>query len=138
MKKAKKISFGDVKSFTINRKYWARGNGTDVSNHLLNRNGTRCCLGFYAQACGIPDKELRGVGLVSDVVRSSTVEWNTRLADDSKLLAFAQDKPTTQALVDTNDSYIGEYRSSPASEEEREKKIANLFKRFGITVKFVG
>lgn len=46
---------------TVSRATWFRGQGKDgtILSALLTNNGKRCCLGFFAQQCGIPDKALK-------------------------------------------------------------------------------
>lgn len=47
------------KSFIINRKKWYRGKD---SGSMLRRpdDGKKCCLGFYANACGVPSQQITG------------------------------------------------------------------------------
>lgn len=40
--------------FIVDRKKWYRGQGSDESN-LLREDGSRCCIGFVGQQCGVPD-----------------------------------------------------------------------------------
>lgn len=44
-------------TYTVSRKTWLRGIGSDDSR-LLRPDGMRCCLGFVGAQCGIPDSKL--------------------------------------------------------------------------------
>lgn len=48
-----------IKSFTIDRKIWLRGVGSEKSM-LMDEDGKKCCLGIYGTACGISDVNLLG------------------------------------------------------------------------------
>lgn len=113
--------------FTISRKVWARGAGTNKL--LYNQDGERkqCCLGIYLTHLGEPDDRLRNIGSPSQVIRSS-------------------DKPLPkEALWLLNNNGKGPYRSELSgilmvendSVDVSEKRIAELFDREWITVDFV-
>lgn len=53
---AKKIKIAT--SFTVDRRRWIRG--TPSNTYLLRgSDGMRCCMGFFARACGFTDKQIR-------------------------------------------------------------------------------
>lgn len=55
-------------TFTIKRSEWFRGKGPDDSK-LLDDNGKRCCWGFVANQCGIPDEQLKGKKVLRELLR---------------------------------------------------------------------
>lgn len=46
------------RTFTIDRRTWYRGHGSQESS-LLRPDGFQCCLGQVARACSIPDHRIR-------------------------------------------------------------------------------
>lgn len=66
------------KVLTIVRPKWRRGSiepdkGFGVGRVLLlNEQGFRCCLGFDAAACGVPDAQLLGIGDPGELANQST------------------------------------------------------------------
>ena len=143
-KKEKKV-VKDVKKFTVVRKDWYRGKGTDKSC-LANSANKLCCLGFYAEACGLDRKTIRNlpspeeavratkgkhVNTIYDksVTRESGVVWETELtacyyrSDDDCNTSLCSD------LMNINDD-------QELKEEEREKQLKEKFKEIGIKVIF--
>ena len=43
--------------FIVDRQTWFRGEG-GLKSRLLNKDGQRCCIGFVASQCGVPDEQL--------------------------------------------------------------------------------
>jgi hypothetical protein len=139
--KEKKI-VGDVKEFVVKRKTWYRGKGSEHSC-LLNEHNQRCCLGFYAGACGLSNKIIRGIAEPNSVIEllqegqvedkdGNTVHSNLDIVWKTKLvrgLCGISNTPTCNKLMAVNDS-VG------ITDEERETKLTALFKRLGIKVKF--
>src|SRR5271168_758361 len=72
MSKEKKV-VKDVKKFTVVRKDWYRGKGSDKSC-LANTADRLCCLGFYAEACGLDRKTIRNLSSPSDAVDATKGE----------------------------------------------------------------
>lgn len=132
---------GDVKSFVIDRAKWYRGK----YSQLLGSRDMKCCLGFYALACGVDKKTIRGLGSPSDVVnldvcptavsvdvtRRPNVKWETRLVKRVRSKFGAKDTSITDQLMVINDS-------KSIDDVKRESKITSLFKKIGIKVKFKG
>lgn len=115
MKKQKeKKVVKDVKSFVVDRSKWLRGEGFDDSC-LLTTGNRMCCLGFYAEACGLDRKTIRNIQSPSGVVqlthgeestdkngkfvsRKSDVIWDTKLVDDG-----THDTATCNHMMEIND-----------------------------------
>lgn len=110
--------------FTIDRATWLRGQKNSV---LLNGEGKRCCLGFFAQACGYSDKQMRGMATpygVQRYYRTENVDWQTMLnkeQGDSSVEAYK--------LMSINDDLS-------STDEEKEKCITQIFSQLGIEVEF--
>lgn len=110
-----------ITEFTISRKEWLRGEGSEKS-FLLADDGRRCCVGIYANKCGIPDKQLLNFSYVDNhlVIGAPELKW---LWGDEYETAEARE------LYETNDEMF-------TPESEREQKITELFAQQGIKVTF--
>lgn len=111
---------------TIDRKEWSRG---DNDSALLKvSDGKRCCLGFLAKECGYSDSDMLGTCTPASLVYG-------RGKDNlfpGGLVKELRDSHVTNALMRIND------RSDLKDEEDREMRLAVLFKEIGIEVEFVG
>ena len=139
MKKKLKVK----KSFDINRRTWL--NGTWIAAGVAHESMLfspdvrgMCCLGVYAEACGVSPRKMSGHGDYSD----SEIWAPYRIPENSSLRklmsppANAEDEycntsKTHGSLVTINDN-------EEMSLEQREKKIQKTFKTVGVTVKFTG
>lgn len=101
-------------NLVIDRKRWLRGEGSQNSKLLRPIDGKMCCLGFYGLACGLSAEHLRNVGLPADT--ASCRLWPPWLRDSD----FECDD-----LTYLNDN------------DPDEAKIAAIFARHGVTVRFV-
>jgi hypothetical protein len=94
-------------------------------NSLLNKDGTMCCLGFYAAACGYRGENLRGAAIRPQPVDESNFErvgiFNPVEADRNSIL---------MPIARINDN-------ASISDDEREQKLRVEFLRHGVTVEFV-
>lgn len=141
MKKQVQKVVKDVKTFVVDRKKWLRGEG-DENSCLLTRGNRMCCLGFYAEACGLDRKVIRNIATPSNAVkvtkgeptavdreyrevsRKSDVVWKTKLVNIS-----GDDSITCGRMMSVNDD-------EDITDEVRETKLTALFKALGIKVKF--
>jgi hypothetical protein len=150
-KSPKKSSRSTVKAFTIDRSKWACGENAnrltemgrrDEGNEtaLLTDHGRMCCLGFYAKACGVPNKSLKGIGEPCDLTPRQGMKLSEKiLRIEENNYRYSKDDPThhlvnksvTSDLIQVNDDM-------DVRLDKREKKIASLFKKVGINVKFTG
>lgn len=137
-----------IKQFTIVRRRWRRGKGTQRQSSLLLHpdDNKMCCLGFYMQACGVPREKLkdkgfpRGVVQITDteglfrgidkdilsVLRKAKASW---LVSMNKMKRVVNNSKMTDALVDANDNQEKSYK-------DIEKEVKTLFAKKGIKVKF--
>jgi hypothetical protein len=143
----------DIKSFTIDRSRWVRG---DIGGEslLLNRQNNMCCLGHYSKACGISESDLKGEGGPTDTVGdkflnknqlgkawlanflqkdTEIIDWRSKLfkiLKDEDNEFWADNTKIAENLMDINDNlYIGE--------KEREEEIKEEFAKIGVKVKFI-
>ncbi len=108
--------YEDVDKFTINRKSWLHGQDSFA---MLDKN-KMCCLGFYAKACGLQDKEIK-YALSPQSVKAS---WKTKLLVDGKNSSSCAD------IIFVNDSAY-------FKDEQRERLLKKKFKTLGIILEFI-
>lgn len=111
-----------LKTFTIERKSWARGAG-DAS--LFDPGtGLKCCLGFYALSCGLTLEQIALEGDPHDVrdILPSEAHWLIRPE-----LKNSRDALRLMAINDT----------PIAKEADREAKIVEIFAEHGVKPVFV-
>ena len=123
----------------IDRKQWRRGPQTPetVNNDptaLLCKDGTKCCLGFYALQCGLSEEAIRGAGEPVEVEGfSDSRDWEklieTYEEDDGSFSAYKITALASDA-IDINDSNI--------PEQVREDLLTKRFAAEGIEVEFHG
>ena len=109
----------------MDRSGWARG----TSSSLLGGAG-KCCLGFYAIACGYTAKEISGVWDPYELVKKA----GNKLPQGLVLFTEGGIRAQTDvcdAIIDTNDTHL-------TGDEEREKRLTELFEEIGVSVQFVG
>lgn len=122
----------DKTNFVIDRKLWKRG--ASGSSALLIEpvlyehdnvvkedpdQGKMCCLGFYAKACGLTDKQISGLTNYASL---------SKMAQRKIPIAMREDE---FRFINVNDG------TSPHG-KRREAKLIKLFAERGIKVKFVG
>ena len=115
-----------MKKFTITRSNWLCGEGGRVSFLLRSSDGKKCCLGQYATACGIPDKNI--------------INIQTPLAYDDFAPVVDGDAPLRELASEENEYIISQIMAindglhfGPV----REDRLIEEFKRLGIEVDFV-
>jgi hypothetical protein len=115
-----------TQEFTIDRKTWLQGEGSEASRLLRPEDNKRCCLGFYLESCGVSVRKLLDKKAPSDV--------NCSLKRGAWLLTGWNDREASHdasELMTINDC-MGMYKRS------REKRVRELFAGNGILVKFKG
>lgn len=112
-----------MKTLTIDRKKWNRGNG---AGSLCTYTGAKCCLGFAAnQLCEIPYNDMLGIGTPSELV--SEYQEYAKAVKEAGLLKIEDD------VIGLNDDDIGEKADRG---RDREQKIKKVFGRIGVKVVF--
>jgi hypothetical protein len=107
----------------IDRKRWLRGEGAAASKLLRPEDGKMCCLGFYGLSCGLGEAEL--LDACTPGSRGGMALWPAWMGSrdegaDNRGLAW-----DVWQLMSFND------------DEPTESKIAAIFARHGVTVRFV-
>ena len=106
-------------TYTVKRSNWYRGQGTSGSR-LLRVDGTRCCIGFVGEQCGIADEAMLNVGQICFVDgKSKSPKWFELGNADDLMQAYS-----------LNDDNI-------VSDPQRETGLAAIFKKHGDTLVFV-
>lgn len=109
-------------TYIVDRDTWYRGKGRN-SSFLLTREGQRCCIGFVGKQCGVPDKDMVGVGGVRGVPgRHSWPTW----FDAGVRLSTMSDLYRAYEINDDMD----------ITDEIREARLQELFQKHGDTIIF--
>lgn len=128
--KTKPTKLGPPKSFTIDVRKWYRGLG-DWGSALLRSDGQMCCLGFYALACGFKPEDILDIATPAGI----NVYIDEKVKAMPGLLKMNEEyvaKTTVCSdLMEVNDDF--DMRDGP-----RMKKITQLFRKIGATVRWVG
>lgn len=103
--------------FTVDRATWYRGKG-NVKSSLLTDSGERCCLGFFAKACGLSDDVTLGVGMPANI--RVTLPKEMTWLRHSNYANFSSDLACD--IASTNDC-------QNIDDEQREKELTELFKK---------
>lgn len=106
--------------FTVDRKTWFRGNGHAHSS-LLKENGLRCCLGFVGNQSGIPDDEMIGEGIPSEVLPDKWPKW---------LIRKKRPSASCYKAMETNDD-------PTMQDARRETIIKTIFSKHGDEIEFI-
>lgn len=136
---------------TIDRSRWSRGEGAGdgACIRLLRQSDNKmCCLGFFALACGLTEKQILEMGEPQEPLNDHRLPPPAPYAflveadpqEDREPIAWDENdepvfpyewSPTTTAneLMATNDD--------PMPEDVREQRIASHFARQGVEVEFV-
>jgi hypothetical protein len=120
---------GGIMKFVVDRKTWFRGTGgIDQGSALLRVDGTRCCIGFVAQQCGIPDSDI----LNRTAVRVESKPMDSVQCDERwpKWFEYGHNNDLATAYH-TNDT-LG------ISEFDREAKLREIFAKHGDEIVFEG
>lgn len=110
--------------FVINREKWANGHtmrhaSIGVPMLLHAATDSQCCVGFYAEACGVPRWLLKNVSTLKLGLEEMYFTVPPVPAD------------ALSELYDRNDSTEG-------SLEDRERDLSRIFLEHGFEVEFVG
>ena len=112
-----------AKEFTVRRQEWLRGIGPDST--LLRGDGMKCCVGFFAQACGISDHFLT----YNDTLHEALNELDGDDEIDIELDIFNSALENSLKIYAANDD-------EGISDEARETMLIELFAQYGITIRF--
>lgn len=119
-----------VTELVINRPNWLRGEGAGDSFLLRESDNRMCCLGFYSRACGFSKDSLvgqRGPMQLGTNIIPDQMKWLYIGKGNSEHSGVANKAMTVN---DGSQEYV------ELSEEERERKLTELFAEHGIKVTF--
>lgn len=109
-----------MKEIVIRRRMWGRGNS---GGYLRNSVGKQCCLGFVCRAFGVPLEAIVGQTMPE------------RLDDDKHRVLLPAWLLRTAAEADVSTA-AGVNDDVTLTNEERELKIAAIFKKHGLKAVF--
>jgi len=117
----------------IDRKTWARG--TPGQAKLLDEDcGYRCCLGFLAKECGIPDEALSSVKSFDQFyLLPGKLKWIKKVPQF--LLDGCRNSDAAQLLMQANDVSLL-HSNLFKSETEREEWLTKKFAEYDIELVF--
>ena len=113
-----------VTAFEIRRQEWMRGERSRLFDPTRARE-SRCCVGLYLRACGVPDAALADRSNASDIRDVQLPDETEWLFDEFAEAPCYGDSEAAEFLYDENDST-----------DVAESSIARLFAAQGITVTF--
>ncbi len=113
-----------LKSFTVYRDRWLRGEGATHSQLQRESDNKRCCLGFYCLAAGVSEEAIIGKGNPGALACSLDRDLLHPALTDGALEDFALPK-----IMGTNDDVR-------LADGTREALLIQQFRAIGITVKF--
>ncbi len=112
---------------TIDRSEWARGKKVPKdSQSLLNEDGTKCCLGFLALKCQVPDDKIQDVGMPYDLC---PFEYNK--------LPILNDDGKVHGPYDGWNKFANINDDADILDKDREAKLRQLAKDNGFRFRFV-
>jgi len=119
--------------FTVKRKYWLRGEGSDNSFLLRdaeqNEDMLMCCLGFGALACGYQEEDIIGAANPNDMVDYRPLGFFQQITEEIHELQEYKPNQKGIDLMATNDA-------ESLSDTEREAKLTELFASIDVEVTF--
>lgn len=116
--------------FTVDRRTWYRGKGSS-SSVLLNDDDMRCCIGFVAEQCGIPDEKLANLKSLHSCTKNlEYIEPTTfpRWMNSVKSQGYASSD--LMEAYQTNDNRM-------INDDAREKQLIAIFARNGDELEFI-
>lgn len=123
-----------VQEFTIDRSKWRRGDGGGV---LLDDGGCGCVLGHLLAACGVAREPLSQSEVPSDpkvrrLLSGDLEELLLRRHSDPDSSSVSVSGRTLFSCAALAENDLG------GDEGRREARLIDLFRRAGITLRFVG
>jgi hypothetical protein len=112
-----------AKKFVIKRSEWHRGGKESLGTcQLLNEQGNKCCLGFYALACGLEENQIKDVFYYTSC----------------KVEPFIKDVIPNELWKDANNRnmFPRVNDDKKISDKEREVKLTKMFADIGVEVLF--
>jgi len=125
-------------TFEVKRSEWIRGQ-SELSALLVEKahrsvehpGRKKCCLGFFANACGISDSQIKGIGSPASCPNFEpevSADWNALMRGDPPVCRWNSD--LCNDLMSCNDTRT-------LTDDKREAELTKLFSKLGHTVEFV-
>jgi len=150
-----------LKEFTIDRSVWLLPETSLEDSSLLADDGKMCCLGQYANACGVKDRYIKNVSSFEDLAPSKRSRFYSivkEFLEDNHISSpiYNENNVISRTIISINDTAVGSrftrYSSNPYSysdyivetgdiistQKQKESLLKKEFKKLGIKVKFVG
>ncbi len=122
--------------FTVKRSEWLRGvDGIETPDQSYLRspfNCKKCCLGFYANACGFNDEQITELGHLEELLDpgyGGPVPGQFKDLVHQSPSGYYNGTDLEREIIRTNDT-------TSLTDEEREAKLKELFAKAGITINF--
>lgn len=116
-----------MKELIIKQSEWGCGaNG----GRLLDGNGFKCCIGFYSLSCGLTSEEIIGFGTVPMAASHRHFEIPEGMNWLAGKIGSLENSEDSLSLMEYNDSEV-------IGTDYKKEKIAEIFAKHGVTVKFV-
>lgn len=126
---------------TIDRSKWLRGKDADegCNSYLLRAcDSKQCCVGIYLSALGFTDDELRDKGDDGDCLVEAPSDDEDTLDEFGESWAVQLEKdPRVPEWLATESDVYSINDDGKLAEDERERQIAERFRRGGVQVTFV-
>ena len=114
--------------FTVSRATWLRGDANKSA--LLDAEGHMCCMGFYAESCGVTRDSMHEVGSIRDIAFEDlalrALEMNVVFGGRS----MYSEIPADENVYNINDR-------SDIDDATREGMLTEVLAARGVTVHFV-
>ena len=136
-------------TFEVKRSEWVRGgigvsalHVRESSRRALYPDRQRCCLGFFANACGIPDSELENLSAPAMVEVKLPQDagheaWNGLLEGRALAPLYRQNSRLCQLIMACNDQSGDHDTTARERDNVRELQLTKLFQELDHTVVFV-
>jgi hypothetical protein len=134
-----------IKTLTIDRAKWLRGEDSVDTYLLRKRDGKMCCLGFLCLAAGFSRLDITDVGEPSDIINpNDTSDYLEGTRDEARDLMdhpqiyrlyhsydvpFAKEPEEAKYQTDACKTLIGYNDDRKYSAEEREQHLTEEFKK---------
>jgi len=124
----KKLKKGYPKTLVIQRKIWGRGETGGALRKKVRDTFKHCCLGILALKQGCSVREIQGNGSPADLTDKRS-EKEVRAAFPKMISRSGEDSAVAEEMMSVNDN-------TGISETDRETRLAKLFGKIGIKIKF--
>lgn len=119
----------DVKEFTVKRSEWLRGEGDDDSYLYRTTDSKKCCVGFFALACGLEQRQIENIVSMAELNKVIGSVYNGRFVTKTSPTTWTTSFSAAKIYA-INDSEI-------LTDQEREATLINYFQELDIKINFI-